>query len=111
MPRKSKFKKCPECHSRNPANSRFCSKCGTQFSLTKKVYVSKTDTIRASVNGLTTGSTFAGRYQIIEELAKGGMGKVYKVFDKKIHEKVALKLINLEIASDKKTIRRNSFRI
>jgi len=106
MPRKSKFKKCPECHSRNPANSRFCSKCGTQFSLTKKVYVSKTDTIRASVNGLTTGSTFAGRYQIIEEIAKGGMGRVYKVFDKKIHEKVALKLINLEIASDKKTIRR-----
>ena len=43
---------------------------------------------------LTTGSTFAGRYQIIEELGKGGMGKVYKAIDKKVNEKIALKLIN-----------------
>ncbi len=27
------------------------------------------------VQELTTGSTFAGRYQIIEELGKGGMGQ------------------------------------
>ena len=60
---------------------------------------------RPSTN-LSTGSTFAGRYQIIEELGKGGMGKVYKVFDTKIKEKVALKLIRPEVASDKETIER-----
>ncbi|GAG00650.1 unnamed protein product, partial [marine sediment metagenome] len=52
------------------------------------------------------GSTFAGRYQIIEELGKGGMGKVYKALDKEIKGKVALKLIKPEVASDKKTIER-----
>ncbi|MCX6575120.1 MAG: protein kinase, partial [Candidatus Aminicenantes bacterium] len=57
---------------------------------------------------LTTGSTFAGRYQIIEELGKGGMGRVYKVFDTKIKEKVALKLIKPEVASDSETIERFS---
>jgi serine/threonine protein kinase/tetratricopeptide (TPR) repeat protein len=57
---------------------------------------------------LTTGSTFANRYQIIEELGKGGMGKVYKAFDTKIKEKIALKLIKPEIASDKETIERFS---
>jgi len=36
------------------------------------------------------------------------MGRVYKVFDTKIKEKVALKLIKLEIASDKETIERFS---
>jgi serine/threonine-protein kinase len=42
---------------------------------------------------LTRGTTFAGRYEIIEELGKGGMGKVYRVEDKKIKQEVALKLI------------------
>jgi len=60
------------------------------------------------VNELTTGSTFAGRYQIIEELGKGGMGRVYKVLDTKISEKIALKLIKPEVASDRETIERFS---
>jgi serine/threonine protein kinase len=55
---------------------------------------------------LATGSIFAERYEVIEELGKGGMGKVYKVFDKKIKEKVALKLLKPEIASDEETIER-----
>jgi protein kinase/serine/threonine-protein kinase len=55
---------------------------------------------------LTTGATFAGRYQVIEELGKGGMGRVYKVFDTKTRDKVGLKLIKPEIASDRETIER-----
>jgi serine/threonine-protein kinase len=66
----------------------------------------QTKTIEAAREELTTGSIFAGRYQIIEEIGKGGMGKVYKAQDKKINETVALKLIKPEIASDKKTIER-----
>ena len=106
MPRKAKTKKCPECLSTNLINSQFCNKCGFQISRSKKTYVSKTETVKATVHELTTGSTFAGRYQVIEELAKGGMGRVYKVYDKKINEKVALKLINPETESDKESIRR-----
>jgi serine/threonine protein kinase len=55
---------------------------------------------------LTTGSTFAGRYQVIEELGQGGMGKVYKVHDTKIGEKIALKLIRPEAGLDKKSLER-----
>jgi len=106
MPRKPKTKKCPECLATNPINSSFCRKCGTQISGSKKIYVSKTDTIQATVRELNTGTTFAGRYQVIEELAKGGMGRVYKVYDKKINEKIALKLIKIETESDQETIKR-----
>jgi len=60
------------------------------------------------VRELETGSTFAGRYQIIEELGKGGMGRVYKVFDTEIKEKVALKLLKPEIAADSETVERFS---
>jgi serine/threonine protein kinase/Tfp pilus assembly protein PilF len=55
---------------------------------------------------LTTGSTFANRYQIIEELGKGGMGNVYRALDRKLNEEVAIKIIKPEIASDKKTLER-----
>jgi len=64
--------------------------------------------MKMPVRELTTGSVFAGRYQVIEELGRGGMGRVYKVFDTKIKEKVALKLIRPEVASDKDTIERFS---
>ncbi len=57
---------------------------------------------------LESGSTFAGRYQVIEELGKGGMGSIYKVLDKKINEKIALKLINMETPSDEKSVERFS---
>jgi serine/threonine protein kinase/Flp pilus assembly protein TadD len=67
-----------------------------------------TETLQAPGRELTTGSTFAGRYQIIEELGHGGMGQVYKVFDTKIKEKIALKLIKPEVASDKEIIERFS---
>jgi serine/threonine protein kinase len=100
--------KCPKCQFENPADSDFCSKCGTELPSAKEISVSQTETLQAPVKELTTGSTFAGRYQIIEELGKGGMGKVYKVFDSDIKEKVALKLLKPEIASDRETIERFS---
>ncbi|UCE20828.1 MAG: zinc ribbon domain-containing protein, partial [Candidatus Aminicenantes bacterium] len=99
---------CPNCHFDNPEDSGFCSKCGTQFLPSEEGAVSPTETLETPTEELTRGSTFAGRYEIIEELGKGGMGKVYRVEDKKIKEEVALKLIKPEIASDKKTIERFS---
>jgi serine/threonine protein kinase/tetratricopeptide (TPR) repeat protein len=100
--------KCPTCHSDNPDTLKFCGECGTQLPPPQDRPPVMTETLQTPVRELTTGSTFAGRYQIIEELGKGGMGRVYKVFDTKIKEKVALKLIKPEVASDKETIERFS---
>ena len=99
--------KCPKCQNENPEDTLYCSKCGTQLPSLKEVSA-PTETIEAAKEELTTGTTFADRYQIIEELGKGGMGKVYKVLDTKIKEKIALKLLKPEIASDKNTIERFS---
>jgi serine/threonine protein kinase/Tfp pilus assembly protein PilF len=100
--------KCPKCNLENPSDSAFCSKCGTQISPGAGLSASPTETLQTPVKELTTGSVFAGRYEVIEELGKGGMGKVYKVLDTKIKEKVALKLLKPEIAADEKTIDRFS---
>jgi hypothetical protein len=96
--------KCVNCNSDNTDTAKFCSECAVPLQPLEDIGVTKT--IETPKEELTTGSTFAGRYQIIEELGKGGMGKVYKVHDTKIKEKMALKLIKPEIARDKKTIER-----
>jgi serine/threonine protein kinase/tetratricopeptide (TPR) repeat protein len=97
--------KCPKCQADNPDTSSYCADCGTQLAPAKETPV-PTQTIETPREEVTTGSTFAGRYHIIEELGKGGMGKVYRALDRKLNEEVALKLIKPEIASDRKTLER-----
>ena len=100
--------KCPKCHSENPETLKFCGECGTQIlPSSADLYGSPTETLQAVLlKELATGSTFAGRYQVIEELGRGGMGRVYKVYDTKTKEKIALKLLKPEISSDEEAIER-----
>ncbi|MCK4431518.1 MAG: protein kinase [Candidatus Aminicenantes bacterium] len=100
--------RCPKCDFNNTSDSKYCKECGTQLPPLEEISPSLTKTIETPVEELTRGTLFAGRYEIIEELGKGGMGKVYRVEDKKIKEEVALKLIKPEISADKKTIERFS---
>ncbi|MCK4646214.1 MAG: protein kinase [Candidatus Aminicenantes bacterium] len=98
--------KCPKCHTENTSDSQFCKKCATPFPSPEEIPASPTKTLETPKEEFTRGTTFASRYELIEELGKGGMGKVYRVFDKKIKEEVALKLLKPEISGDKKTIER-----
>ncbi len=98
--------KCSKCNFENPDDTLYCGKCAAPLKPQEKISAPLTETLETPKEELTTGTLFAGRYQIIEELGKGGMGKVYKVLDKEINSKVALKLIKPEVASDKKTIER-----
>jgi len=97
--------KCPKCRAENPENTKFCGECGTPLTESESDSP-QTKTFETSKQELTTGSVFASRYQVIEELGRGGMGKVYKAMDTEVSEKIAIKLIRPEIAKDKKNIER-----
>jgi serine/threonine protein kinase/Tfp pilus assembly protein PilF len=98
--------KCPKCNNDNPDSLKFCGECGTQLSSYEHIDV--TETMETPKEELASGMVFASRYQIINELGKGGMGRVYRVTDKKLNEEIALKLIKPEIAKDKNTVARFS---
>jgi len=96
--------RCPKCNTDNSETQKFCGECATPLPFSEGASVTKT--LETPVEGLKKGMTFAGRYEITEELGKGGMGTVYRALDKELSEEVALKLIKPEIAADKKIIER-----
>ena len=96
--------KCPKCQFENPDETFYCGRCKAPLKPLEEISVTKT--LETPPKGLTSGTTFATRYEVIEELGKGGMGRVYKALDKEINEEVAIKLLKPEIASDKTTVER-----
>ena len=98
--------KCPECQFENPDNTRFCGNCAAPLSIPDETLEAPTETLVTPVPDITRGSVLSERYEIIEEIGKGGMGKVYKAFDKDIDENIALKIIRPEIASNTQIITR-----
>ncbi len=97
---------CPNCGAQNLSESRFCANCATPMKGTTGAPAGESRTVRVSTVELARGNRLAGRYEIIEELGQGGMGKVFKVYDHKISEVVALKLIHPEISVQEKAIQR-----
>lgn len=95
---------CGRCAFENAPDAKACGRCGA--ALPSPSDPASTQALRLPLRELASGTTFARRYQVIEELGRGGMGRVYKVFDTEVREKLALKLIHPDVAADEGTIER-----
>ncbi|MBM3501274.1 MAG: serine/threonine protein kinase, partial [Armatimonadetes bacterium] len=52
------------------------------------------------------GRLLGGRYQVEEELGRGGMAVVYRAFDRSLERRVAVKVLHRELASDEEFVGR-----
>lgn len=101
--------RCPNCSMENADTQHFCGECGTllpgqpQKTLS---YAEAADAAPPPPPEFCPGQLFARRYQIIEELGTGGMGRVFRVVDRKLGEEIALKLIRPEIAQNRSAVER-----
>jgi len=74
---------CPSCGAVGASDGALCASCGRVLDPSGR---------------LPVGYSVAGRYELKSVLGEGGMGTVYEAFDRKLEDKIALKILKPDFA-------------
>jgi eukaryotic-like serine/threonine-protein kinase len=90
---------CPGCHSEIPADAASCPHCELAVD---QVPTRPTTPPRPAppASPESPGGLFAGRYRLLHEIGRGGMGVVHRAEDTRLKRPVALKFLARELSAD-----------
>ncbi len=80
------MKTCPRCGQQNDPGRRFCEHCGIDVQ-------AELDHNSLQNNPVMLGAVFDGKFKILSELGRGGMGIVYRGKDTSLGRFVAIKVL------------------
>ncbi len=85
---------CPSCGNDNPHDGRFCGHCGAAL------------VEGAQATPVPPGTLFDSKYEIRQEIGRGGMGFVYLGFDRSLGRDIAVKVLPQEADTEQNFIDR-----
>jgi serine/threonine protein kinase/tetratricopeptide (TPR) repeat protein len=92
--------RCPRCQAESPTDTSFCGRCGAPLPGSSEREWSFTRTTPPPAGGPAPGRTVAGKYRLLGELGRGGMGLVFKAEDVLLRRTVAVKFLAPFLAGD-----------
>jgi len=101
---------CPKCHAENDEDSRFCSNCAMPLGKPRPEEPTLSMLLETPLDILKEGSLVAGKYRIVEEIGRGGMGIVYRAEDIRLKRSVALKFLPPHLVDSPELIRMRALR-
>ena len=98
---------CSACGAQIAEGGKFCAGCGSRLDLSSMPTELQDDSLSNSQpsipqdgSPLVAGQILSGRYRIVGQLGKGGMGEVYRADDLSLEQTVAIKFLSPQFADN-----------